>query len=258
MPRKKLIRIRDELDDPCLDMTGPDFDTITTEETNRLVDLAKSGDRNAKERLVNANIRYFRHYVMATRKHSPKVYLDEMFQIVRCGILMASAKYVYPSNGKFSSYCFFYVRREMIKYFHELNIISFTLTKSKDPEIEEQKQIARNTTYINEKKYHVVDDYEERIEGLENSLKASRNALKFFEPLNETDRLVLFHYFGAYDHTIMNINEISYVTGKSKDWISRRKSIIIHGIRKQKSTRKRGPMSRLSVMFHKNNVRSAQ
>ena len=48
MPRKRLKGIRRELNDPCLDMSGPEFQPITQEETNRLVDLAKSGDRNAK------------------------------------------------------------------------------------------------------------------------------------------------------------------------------------------------------------------
>ena len=155
-----------------------------------------------------------------------------MFQIVRCGILAASANYIHPSNGKFSSYCFFYVRKEMIKYFHELNIISFTLTKLKDSELEEKKKIAKNTEYIDFSKYQIADDIQEKLERLENSLNGTQDALKFFNPLNEIDKLVMFHYYGAYDHEKMNIKEISKVTGKSPEWVSCRRNRLIRRIRK--------------------------
>lgn len=84
------------------EMNLPSFPLLSNEETKLLLQRAKNGDEQARERLINCNLRLVFNLV---RRFENRGYeLEDLFQIGTIGLIKAIDKFDLSYNVKFSTY----------------------------------------------------------------------------------------------------------------------------------------------------------
>lgn len=84
------------------EMNLPSFPLLSDEETKRLLQQAKNGEEQARERLINCNLRLVFNLV---RRFENRGYeLEDLFQIGTIGLMKAIDKFDLTYNVKFSTY----------------------------------------------------------------------------------------------------------------------------------------------------------
>jgi RNA polymerase sporulation-specific sigma factor len=84
------------------EMNLPRFPRLTDDEVAELIPLAQAGDQEAKEKLVNCNLRLV--FNLVQRFHHRGYEEEDLFQIGTIGLIKAIEKFDSSFNVKFSTY----------------------------------------------------------------------------------------------------------------------------------------------------------
>jgi len=84
------------------DARSPDTQPLTHDEVRRLLEAAQSGDNDAREQLVNANLRLVWHVV--NRFRGAPIEQEELFQVGCVGLLKAIDQFDLSYEVRFSTY----------------------------------------------------------------------------------------------------------------------------------------------------------
>ena len=103
------------------EMNLPRFPRLTDEEVSELLPRAQAGDREAREKLINCNLRLV--FNMVQRFHHRGYEEEDLFQIGTIGLIKAIDKFDTSFNVKFSTYAVPMIIGEIRRYLRDNNAI---------------------------------------------------------------------------------------------------------------------------------------
>jgi RNA polymerase primary sigma factor len=90
---------------------------ITREREVQLAKLIEKGDMNARDQMVNANLRLA--FSIARKYHRPGQSLDDLIQESNIGLMKAVDKFDWRRGFKFSTYATWWIRQSVGRYVNE-------------------------------------------------------------------------------------------------------------------------------------------
>lgn len=140
----------------CVDYSLQRVQLLTREEERALVLLAKAGDLRARNRLVEANLRFAMRFARIYSKYKPDQLYD-LFNEASMGIIRAIESFDLSKDMKFITYAVWWVRQKVFKYMSEDELIRIpNNTKLDDARYRKKYQAAINVGKMPE---HCIDDY---------------------------------------------------------------------------------------------------
>jgi RNA polymerase sporulation-specific sigma factor len=111
------------------EMNLPNFPLLSDGEMKHLLQQAKSGDKNARERLINCNLRLVFNLV---RRFENRGYeMEDLFQIGTIGLMKAIDKFDLSYNVKFSTYAVPMIVGEIRRFLRDDNPIKVSRSLKK-------------------------------------------------------------------------------------------------------------------------------
>lgn len=246
----KKTRVSKELEESLQRMKGREYQPINQEETNRLVALAKKGDRNAKEVLINSHILMFKPQVTRWRIDQPKITIEELFQIVRYGINDASTKYDESYNAKFRTFCNQHVIKHYYNHIHDLSVIRVKdkhYGKRKPSELvmqSIQQGISLSKSRVDFDSIAKSIVCREQCE-CEPSQDAINKINEYIEILTFNQRSVICGLFGLFGEPFLSTDELQADLKRNGQWsIHKIKFDAVNKIRKYEESKNAEPCSR--------------
>jgi RNA polymerase primary sigma factor len=248
------------------------FDPLTKKEELELFEKAKNGDKLAREKIINCNLRFV---VQIAREYQNQgLALEELIQEGNLGLLKAFDKFDLSKGHKFITYAVWWIRQSITNAIHEhsrsirlpLNKITNVTKISKlkdnleqqearqigyteiseyleDPSIVEDLQF--NYTIINLDKQQTENekDLNDIIPDEDNDIFASLEPIKdelklILNEFNEREIKILKMYFGIDHVRRYTLKEIGYELKLTKERIRQIKDKIIDKLQKRKRSEK--------------------
>ncbi|MGM0472218.1 MAG: SigF/SigG family RNA polymerase sporulation sigma factor [Bacillota bacterium] len=164
----------------------PDRELLSTTETKKLLAQAQSGDQEAKERLVNHNLKLV--LKIAHRFANSNYHYQELFQIGSIGLLKAIDRFDLEREVKFSTYAVPLIIGEIKRFLRDDDPVKVSRSlKAKAYRINQVKeeltgQLKREPT-ISE----LADEVELTKEEIINALEAMQQPTSIYTPVFEDD-----------------------------------------------------------------------
>ncbi len=95
------------------------FPLLTLEEEAELAKRIATGDKAAKDKLINCNLRLV--VSIAKRYVGRNIDLDDLIQIGTFGLITAAEKYDYTKGFKFSTYATWWIKQAILRYAREFS-----------------------------------------------------------------------------------------------------------------------------------------
>ena len=185
-------------------------DPLTKEEENKQIELLLQNDANARNTLIEHNLRLVSHIA---KKYNSKYENDDLISIGIIGLIKGIDSYSKEKGTKITTYAAKCIENEILMHFRNekknMNNISLNEKIGFDKEGNEIELIdiikTPNTDYI------------EKINLKENLKKL----LKYINILTEREKLIIFKRYGIFNHDELTQKEIAKELNISRSYVSR-------------------------------------
>lgn len=158
------------------------------EEEREIARRARAGNREAAQKLVEANLRFVISYVKKYRGYG--LSLAELVSVGNVGLLKAVRKYDPDRGVKFISYAVWWVRQTVLKALAEEGG-SVRLPQSRNSQLYQISQAEQKLTQElgrSPTDGEVAEELDERMEKIRLLRKVGQSEVRFDAPLDETER----------------------------------------------------------------------
>ena len=158
------------------------IEALKYDEEIRLIKLAQAGDINARNRVVNANLKFV---VKSAKKYSnPRISILDLIEEGNIGLIEAVSHFDTESNNKFSTYAVWWINQSIIKYFQDKSrLIRIPVNRSN-----ELIKINKMIEEYNDK--NILVDYDEIASELNLDRNAVLNIINISCPISSLDKTV--------------------------------------------------------------------
>ena len=186
-------------------------DPLTKEEEDKYIELAKLGDKDARNKLIEHNLRLVAHIV---KKFDYKnVDQDDLISIGTIGLIKGVDSYSNRHGTRITTYCARCIENEILMYFRS--------NKKNDSNISLDDKIGfdkeGNEITILDVLKTPMPMFDEVLETKDN-IKLLR---KYFNTLTEREKEIIIRRYGLYMHDEQTQKEIAYDLNISRSYVSR-------------------------------------
>lgn len=184
---------------------------LSAKEESDLIDLTEKGDKAARQKLIEHNLRLVAH--IAKKYYNGQVDQDDLISIGTIGLIKAVSTYKKGKGIKLATYSARCIENEMLMYFRNIKkysqdvFINDTIDTDKD---------GNNLTLLDiiSDDINILDDIDLKIK-LENLEKFMRQAL------SEREKTVLILRYGLCNRPEITQNEVAKRLNISRSYVSR-------------------------------------
>lgn len=188
---------------------------LTEEEFNYYFKLFKEGNMDARDTLINHNIRLV---VMIVQKYfgDTKYELEELLSIGIIGLIKAVDTFDIDKNKKISTYASRCIKNEILMYFRKENGDLVTLSLD-EPIGSYEDAVLIWEIFSEDDSYSLEEEY------IDKETKEIRKQiiLDILNTLSDKERLVIMMYFGFIDRKVYKQREIADVINISRTRVCR-------------------------------------
>lgn len=164
----------------------PDKELLSEEKTKDLLEAAQAGDEQAKEKLVNHNLKLV--LKVAHRFANNNYNYEELFQIGSIGLLKAIERFDLSRDVKFSTYAVPLIIGEIKRFLRDDDVVKVSRSlKNKAYKINKAKE--ELTAELNREPTvgEIADKLEMPKEEIVNALEAAREPTSIYSPIYEEE-----------------------------------------------------------------------
>ena len=186
-------------------------DPLSKEEEDECVKKAKLGDENARNKLIEHNLRLVAHIVK--KYEHRKEDIDDLISIGTIGLIKGVDSYSYKHGTRITTYCARCIENEILMYFRKNN------RYSKDISINDTLGFAKDGNSIMVQDVLKTDDsnFCEDIE-LKDNIKL---LYKYLDVLTPREKDIINSRYGLYNTNSLTQKKISKKMGISRSYVSR-------------------------------------
>lgn len=196
MKRTQKFEKLDEIDSYFEDIRK--YRPLTSREEKELAKKIRNGDKDALNKLVNANLKFVVNFAKQYRKSG--VPFSDLISEGNIGLIKAAEKFDETKGVKFISYAVWWVRNAIIECIEKFN--------GNTEEVNADLYTFDNHNNISEYEYSsqmVNNEFEEELANLQSRKDTISELMK---SLKEREIKILSLYFGLYDGKEMTLDEI--------------------------------------------------
>lgn len=197
------------------------FALLTREEEKSLAEKAFAGDKQAQNRLVEANLRFV---IKIAQKYKGYMDLEDLVLEGNLGLMHAAEKYNPASKAKFSTYAVWWIKEYIQKAIRETAVgIKFPAAKYKDMLLDKwnfaslDKQVKGNDGETTSLMNLISDDRNLNPEDEYIEQEAKSSLSNVIKNLKEYEQTVIVMRYGLDGEKPMSLSEVGNAIGCSKE-----------------------------------------
>lgn len=208
---------------------------LTVEEEKALATKASSGDKLAKKKLVESNLRFV---VKIANEYLGYMDLEDLINEGNLGLMHAAEKFNPSTGNKFITYAVWWIRAYMQKAIRETSTgVKFPSNKFDEMKKSKWKLASLDKAVGNDEEKATLADFivDERIMNPEEKFLIHQTELElkqFIKELKPNEKAVIIKRYGLDGKDPMTLSEIGSILGFSKERIRQLESRALNQLKK--------------------------
>ncbi len=184
---------------------------LSNEEEEKYVDLMLKGDKEARNKLIEHNLRLVAHIVK--KFDSKKTDTDDLISIGTIGLIKGIDTYKKTPKVKITTYAARCIQNEILMYYRSNKKTQMTVSLNDSIGYDKEGNEINLVDMLEDKKEDILDTIE---------IKDNIDLLnKYMEKLNKREKEIIIKRYGLYNTHDLTQKEIADALGISRSYVSR-------------------------------------
>lgn len=184
---------------------------LSREEEKKYVELARLGDKEARNKLIEHNLRLVAHIVKKYDHHKGEE--DDLISIGTIGLIKGVDSYSYKHGTRITTYCARCIENEILMYFRSDKKNSKNISLNEPIGFDKEgNEITFMDILKTPKPDYALDIHNQ------NNLELLKD---YFEVLNEREKEIIIKRYGLYNEEAITQKEIAKELNISRSYVSR-------------------------------------